>query len=149
MSEISGKAQSILLQVAFKAAVDMGVPNEEQTRSNYELLIKLHKDYGINPDDVPWSNKPKGQSNSNTKPKASAADKIEQLPDGAKVFSLNGTQWVDYRDVKDSGGVNAKFPDFKTLQYQKDGGSVWLYSQTGEPNAEAADLVAAAETAVF
>jgi hypothetical protein len=127
------RGKSILLQVAFKAAVAVEVPTEDQVISFYELLIGLHERLGINPTETKRSGGGRSSTPRTTQPTG-------------ETFILDGQLYTDFRQVKATGSVKANYPDFKR---DSDGQAFWLYTQDGEPNAEAADLVSAADGKVF
>lgn len=134
---MDNRSKSILLQVAFKAAVETGVPNEEQTRSFYELLTSLHDKLGINVEDsAPRRSYGGGGASTPPKPK----------PEGAVMFMFEGASWYDYRPAKANGSVVKGHPDFKSVDNKQ---SKWLYDQEGAPNADTALIVAAADAEPF
>ena len=136
---MNGRSKSILLQVAFKGAIEIGDPTPATITGLYETLLSLHDTLGIDSDDGPKRGGGSGWS---------GGSKTTALPEGTSIFVARGTQIVDYRAAKTAGNVNAKFPDFKTLDNSKifDGNDgVWLNDQQGNPNESILDLVAAAE----
>lgn len=129
---MNGKTKSIILQVAFKGAVDMGVVTEEQVLANYELLIALHDRLGIDAEDAPKRGGG-GRKTTGTQPTGDT-------------FILEGELYTDFRQAKAAGQTKPNFPDFKR---ESDGQGFWLYSTDGEANADTAPLVAAADGKVF
>lgn len=130
------RSKSILLQVAFKEAVDVNNNIDDiaaLTIQYYELLTKLHEELGIDLED-----RPRGRSGGNSKPKTQS----RELPTGAMPFNVDGEQWIDYRKAKDQGSVVAKHPDFKSFDFKQ---AVWMVSQEGDPNEEAERLVKEAD----
>jgi len=133
---VTGKTKSILLQVAFKGAVETGVVNEEQVIAYYELLMALHERYGIDPDETRNS----GGSRKPTTPKA-------EQPQG-ETFILDGEMFTDFRAVKadPTAGLNRNYPDFKRVSDNK---AFWVYTQDGEKVADTVPLVEARDQAIY
>ncbi len=130
------RSRSILLQVAFKAAVDVSedIDVVRTTTSNYfTLLESLHSDFGISLEQQ-RSSGGGGFQKRESKP----------LPEGASLFNYEGNQWIDYRGPKDSGIAKSGHPDFKTLDNQT---SIWMIDRDGNPSTEAEGLVLAADGA--
>lgn len=124
--------KSILLQVAFKAAVDLG--DVELTQAMYERLLGLHDSNGISlEDDAPRKG---GYS---PKPKATTRE-----VSGTLFFDKEGNKWFDFRQAKADGKEKKEYPDFKSEDFKT---SVWMYTRDGEPVEDAAPLVAAADMA--
>ena len=118
------KSKSILLQVAFKAAVEVEKEIalvEEKTQVFFEQLLALHEKYGID--------------NQSTSSGGGGSTSAPETPD-APVIEINGENWLDYRGLKDLGAVVAAFPDFKTPDAKK---SVWLTKKDGSPTKFAID----------
>lgn len=123
---LSNRSKSILLQVAFKAAVDNTAPDtdfaklEELSALYFESLIALHEKYGIS-----------DQSDTATTSGGGGGS----TPD-APAINISGEEYLDYRGLKNLGAVNAAFPDFKTPDGKK---SVWLKKKDGSPTKFAVD----------
>ena len=147
---INGRSRSILLQVAFKAAISESLGQAKfdvkgTTANLYNMLIELHTELDINPDD--------GQKKSGgwTGGAAKAA------PVQGETFIFNGVLVEDFRAAKAAPGstVKPRFPDFKTANGQAiagvttDSGAAWLYTPDGEPNEAINELVTAADTRVL
>ena len=127
------RSRSILLQVAFKGAIQGGGTIEEigvLTNALFEMLEAKHAHYNISLED----SKRGGGFN---KAPASA-------PATGDSFTYNGSPWMDFRANKKSGTLKPGFPDFKPVDGRNDE-AVWLYSQDGGANEEAAPLVVAAD----
>ena len=127
------RSRSILLQVAFKGAIQGGGTIEEigvLTNALFEMLEAKHAHYNISLED----SKRSGGFN---KAPASA-------PATGDSFTYNGSPWMDFRANKKSGTLKPGFPDFKPVDGRNDE-AVWLYSQDGGANEEAAPLVVAAD----
>ena len=145
---MNGRSKSILLQVAFKGAIEMGEPDPDTITGYYEILLALHDRLGIDSDD---GGPKRGGGGSGWS--GGAQRQPTALPSETSVFTARSTQIVDYRAAKTAGSVKPNFPDFKTLDGSKifngrDG--VWMIGQDGSANAEVADLVEAAkEGAIF
>ncbi len=145
---INGRSRSILLQVAFKAAVAGGDPNIKLATANfYNMLIELHTELDINPDD--GAKKGNWSGSSGGAPKAPAIQ--------GETFIFNGVLVEDFRAAKAAPGstVKPRFPDFKTANGEAisgvttDSGAAWLYTPDGEPNEAINDLVLAADTKIL
>lgn len=136
--QVNAKTKSILLQVAFKEAVSSTVsqgiftPDEVKSRTVifYEVLLELHKEYGIEGRDGGFTPRQGGT----------------RQPSGAnatgRIFEVDGVQWIDFRQAKLDGSVKPNFPDFKTIDNQT---SLWLIDKDGQTVAEAATLATAAD----
>ena len=112
---MDNRSKSILLQVAFKAAVDKVDSKDIQeigdvTEAFYHLLVELHQKLGF--DDT------------------TAAPTAAPTSDEAPVVTIDGEQWYDYRGLKELGAVKATFPDFKRVS---DGQGKWLTTKNGSP----------------
>lgn len=131
------RSKSILLQVAFKGAIDVGVPNEEQVLTFYEMLTNLHDKLGIDP-----SMNDGGRSTTRRRTPSRAP-----APEG-ETFIYEGELYTDFRKAKAAPGSTVKpnYPDFKR---ESDNQGFWLYDRDGNPNEECAALVAAADGKVF
>lgn len=146
---MTGITKSILLQVAFKGAVEMGVVNAEQVLSNYELLTSLHDKLGIDPDE--------GRTNSNSGGAARRRSGGGKPQPQGETFIFNGVLVEDFRKAKadPSLGIKPNYPDFKTAKGEviegitTDRGAAWLYDQDGNANDAVAPLVEAADQKVF
>ena len=147
---INGRSRSILLQVAFKEAARTGgdiAAIRILTAALYNMLIELHGELEINPDDG-FSSRG-GSGGRRTTP-------TTPTPVG-ETFVYAGTLVEDFRAAKAAPGSTVKpnFPDFKTVNGEPiEGvttpkGAAWLYTQSGEAVEEVAVLVAAADTKVF
>ena len=133
---MNGKSKGILLQVAYKGVIDSGREVDEvNVVGDYNLLVGLMDKLGIDPDEG-RSTSGGGGGTRTPKPK----------PEGVTTFTYNGQQWFDYRQAKASGAAKKGHPDFKSADGKS---STWLYSSDGEPNADAAPIAHAADTAVF
>ena len=135
---MKGKSKSILLQVAFKGAIEVGKPTEEQTVSFYEMLVALHERLGIDADEgaaPARSGFTKRTGTTNSQPIG-------------ETFILDGELYTDFRAAKAAPGsaLKANYPDFKR---ESDNQGFWLYTRDGEPNEEVAPLVAASDTRVM
>jgi hypothetical protein len=136
---MNGKTRSIILQVAFKEAADLHLDTPEATKDTtrvfYNVLIDLHTELGIEPDE----GAPRGGGGSGGfTPKPRMA-----TPTTAVAFALaDGTPWLDYRACKIDGSVKPKFPDFKTSDGKT---SVYEFGLDGATNPQFAELVAASE----
>lgn len=134
-------SKSILLQVAFKGAVDLNEPTSTKVQSFYELLLDLHEKNGIDP---------KARTGSFGGGKKPAAPK----PAG-EIFTYQNILVEDFRALKTNGTVKANYPDFKTVNgdviegITTDRGAAWLSDQNNEPNENVKPLVEAADTKVF
>ena len=147
---INGRARSILLQVAFKAAVADALATFElvndATTSYYNMLIELHESLGIDPSE----GAPRGGTGSRNS--GTGAAPVEGV-----TFMFDGHLIEDFRAAKSAPGSTVKpnYPDFKTVNGQPiDGvttprGAAWLYSQDGSANEAINELVAAADTKIF
>lgn len=143
---INGRTRSILLQVAFKGAVEAGSPDRETVTNLYNLLISLHEELGIDPSE----GAPRGGTGSRNSGTGAVS------PEG-ETFMFNGLLIEDFRAAKSAPGSTVKpnYPDFKTVNGQPiDGvttprGAAWLYSQDGSANEAINELVAAADTKIF
>ncbi len=149
---INGRSRSILLQVAFKEAATSGADVSEVrtlTASFYNMLIDLHAELNIDPEDGAFKSKGGGNSGWNKGPSAPA-------PQG-ETFMFNGILVEDFRTAKAAPGstVKANYPDFKTATGDEIAGitnpkgAAWLYLQDGSPNENVKELVTAADTKVF
>lgn len=131
---MNGKSKSILLQVAFKKAAEIGGPGDKltaRTQEYYDILINLHTSNNIDADDAPRGG---GGGNYTPKPKATP-------PASAISFtSSSGAPWIDYRAAKIDGSVKPKFPDFKSADGKE---SVYEFGLNGEVNPAFAELVTA------
>lgn len=119
------RTQSILLQVAFKAAVERADEIGEikdLTTAFYNVLVELHDELGVT---------------NNTE-----APAIE----GVHAFTYEGATWFDFRDAKEKGNVKDRHPDFKTADNSR---SVWLRTRSGETNDDALPLVEASAARIF
>lgn len=130
---LNDRSKSILLQVAFKAAVELGDASVPNVTHYYTMLVDLHEQLGINPD-ASSTNYGSGTRKSNT----SGGRK----PISGNPFVAKGESWIDYRQAKANDEVKQGFPDFKTPDNKR---SIWMYDKEGNPNPEAADLVRAAD----
>ena len=137
---MNGRSKSILLQVAFKGAIEIGDPTPATITGLYETLMTLHDTLNIDSDDGAPRRGGGGGS-------GWSGSKTTTLPEGTSIFTARETQMVDYRAAKTAGNVKPGFPDFKTLDGSKifDGNDgVWLIDQRGNANDGIADLVEAA-----
>ncbi len=138
---MNGKSKSILLQVAFKKAVDASPGGTVAdvgglAQSYYDILISLHTANSIDADDAPRGGGGGGGGGYTPKPKTAP-------PASARAFTLaDGSQWIDYRASKVDGSVKPRFPDFKTAD-GKD--SVYEFGLDGSPTPQFAELAAAAD----
>ena len=139
---MNGKSKSILLQVAFKKAVDTGETVETVehiatlTQSYYDTLIALHTSNSIDADDAPKGGGGGGGGNFAPKPKTAP-------PASARAFTIaDGSQWLDYRASKVDGSVKPRFPDFKTADGKE---SVYEFGLDGATNPAFAELAAASD----
>ena len=136
---MNGKSKSILLQVAFKGAIETGDVSKAQVLDYYNLLTILHEELGIDADDAPAR---KAWGNSAPKAKAEGIG-----------FIFNGVLFEDFRAEKEAGRQKATFPDFRTANgtevpgLTNDRGSVWMYDQQGQAKGEVLDLVTEADKA--
>lgn len=117
------RQKSILLQVAFKAAIELvGEADYEKigevTHNLYTLLSNLHDKLGIGEEETAGT----------------------PTSDEAPVVTIDGEKWYDYRGIKELGGVPANFPDFKRVS---DGQGKWLTTKSGNPTKFAALVEAA------
>jgi hypothetical protein len=150
---INGRSRSILLQVAFKASIEMLVAGQISsdtisgtTATLYDTLILLHDELNIDPDE--GARRGSGGGSRSTTPAS--------VPTG-ETFIFNGHLIEDFRAAKTAPGsiVNPKFPDFKTVNGQPiEGvttpqGAAWLDQQDGSPNEAVSELVAAADQKVI
>jgi hypothetical protein len=154
---INGISRSILLQVAFKeAAADRRAQPDSldvkaQTAGYFQLLVDLHGELNIDPDDgnARRSGGGGGGSRPTTIPSAPA-------PTG-ETFIFKGHLIEDFRAAKAAPGstVNPKYPDFKTVNGQPiEGvttpqGAAWLDAQDGAPNEAVSELVTAADQKII
>ncbi len=152
---INGRSRSILLQVAFKAAIQESLGRETETfdlikgetARLYGMLIDLHTELDINPDD--------GQKKGNWGGASGGAPKAPAIQ--GETFIFNGVLVEDFRAAKAAPGstVKPRFPDFKTANGEAisgvttDSGAAWLYTPDGEPNEAINELVAAADTRIL
>lgn len=137
---MQGKTQSIILQVAFKAAVQTGadIPAIKLLTSQYYVLLQeLHDEIGINADDGAYTPKGGGGGGSSFPSKPKMATPPSALP----FTTSDGITWLDYRTAKSNSEVVPGFPDFKTTDGKT---SVWEYTKDGTPVPEATALTAAA-----
>jgi hypothetical protein len=143
---MNGRSESIILQVAFKAAVvEEGIDVKLATAAYYNMLIDLHEELNINPDD--------GAKKGNW----AGAGAARTTPVQGETFIFNGVLVEDFRAAKAALGstVKPRFPDFKTVNGQAiegvttDSGAAWLYGPGGEPNEAINELVAAADTRIL
>ncbi len=101
------------------------------------MLLDLHSEIGIDPEDGAAPRRG-GGGGFNRAPREKAAP-----PKSARTFTTSdGTQFTDYRVSKAKGEVKPNFPDFKSADNKQ---SIWAFDRDGAPNAEAADLIAAAD----
>lgn len=133
------RSKSILAQVAFKAAVDVGTPDVNTTIGFYEVLLQVHEKLGISLQDTAPRNSGGGGGR---KPAPSSEPK--QLPEGTTIFTFNGEQWLDFRAAKAKGTVKERHPEFKSFDWKQ---SVFMKDQDGNPNPDAAPYVTAADQA--
>lgn len=137
-------SKSILLQVAFKGAIDLNEPTSTKVQSFYELLLDLHEKNDINP-------KPRGGGGF----KGGGSSKPAAPKPSGEIFTYQNILVEDFRDLKKDGTVKANYPDFKTVNgdviegITTDRGAAWLSDQNNEPNENVKPLVEAADTKVF
>ena len=134
---MNGKTKSIILQVAFKQAAVGGLSIDQiksTTNQLYTMLIELHTELGIEPDEGRAS----GGGGGGFTPKPRMA-----TPASAVAFTIaDGSQWLDYRASKVDGSVKPKFPDFKTADGKE---SVYEFGLDGATNPAFAELAAASD----
>lgn len=133
-----GKSKAILLQVAFKEAAG----DIDQTRKNYQSLLTLIDEFGIDPDEVA----PRSSGGNRGGSRGSAGGGSTQPRPTPPTFIHDDSLWSDYRALKASGAVKPNFPDFKNEQTDE---AVWLLDRDGAPTPKGEVLVAAADTKVF
>jgi len=124
-------SRSILLQVAFKGSIDTGGDVDtinSNTITYFTMLENLHKEFGISLADGARSG-------------GRATKQPSETPMG-DVFTYEGASWLDNRKLKTAGKLVPNYPDFKSVEGNT---SIWMYSQSGEINEEAAALVTAAD----
>lgn len=126
MSDITDRTKSILLQVAFKAAVSFGVVEADKvealTSDFYNILIGMHDKLGLKPD----ADKPAGRKYPTRDSKVESAASNADVP---QAVLADGNTYLDFRGLKSLGAVKENFPDFKTLDRKV---SKWL-TKDGEP----------------
>ncbi|KKL78091.1 hypothetical protein LCGC14_2028290 [marine sediment metagenome] len=149
---IKGRTRSILLQVAFKEAAEDRRAQQEsldikkQTAGYYDMLIELHGELNIDPEDGGFTRGSGGGRAPSTFVK----------PD-AETFIYNGVLVEDFRVAKAAPGstVNANYPDFKTADGSEiagitnDKGAAWLRDQDGGVNEALTPLVTMADQRVL
>jgi hypothetical protein len=150
---INGRSRSILLQVAFKASIEMLVAGQISsdivsgtTATLYDTLINLHDELKIDPDE--GARRSGGASRGPSTPAT--------VPTG-ETFIFNGHLIEDFRAAKAAPGstVKTNYPDFKTVNGQPiEGvttpqGAAWLYAQDGAANEAVSELVAVADQKVI
>ena len=133
-------SKSILLQVAFKAAIDAGALDTPtltaKTKEYYGVLVDLHSEFGVDPQGR-VSNFPPRSGGGAPRPAA------KPLPASVTTFADKaGVSWNDFRDAKSNGEVVNGFPEFKTTDNKT---SVWIYKQDGSPDERAPELIEAAD----
>ncbi len=134
------RSRSILLQVAFKGAIELKEPTVPRITDLYEMLIELHDKLGINPQTA--AKRSGGGSFSG------GSQTTKGMQPTGETFMLEGALYTDFRAVKadPTKNINPKFPDFKR---ESDNQGFWLYTQDGEVVEDTAKLVAAADTKVY
>jgi hypothetical protein len=123
---LNNKTKSILLQVAFKAAVEVekdAALVEEKAQIFYEQLLALHDKYGI-------ADQSTGDGGS-TGPSAAAVAE-EDAPETV----IGGVAYKDFRGLKAIPGTDLapNFPDFKLGAK-----GYWLTKKDGSPTKFAID----------
>jgi hypothetical protein len=147
---IKGRSRSILLQVAFKEAASLTGTVEATkplTRGFYEMLIELHEELNIDPEDGGFS-----RGGGTSRSKTSTFVK----PTG-ETFVYEGVLVEDFRAAKAAPGSTLKpnYPDFKTADgtaisgITNDQGAAWLRDQDGGVNEALKPLVDASDTRVM
>lgn len=152
---MNGRTRSILLQVAFKGAIEL-VKSEKSTvdalsatsANLYEILMGLHEELGINPDE---GVKSRGGTSFVTR------DGPTPVTPVGETFIYEGVLIEDFRAAKAAPGSTIKhnFPDFKTVNGQPINGvtgprgAAWLKDQDGGLNEAVSVLVTAADTKVM
>ena len=123
---ISDRSKSILLQVAFKAAIEAGNIDPDTvaglTGDFYNVLIGMHDKLGLKPD----ADKPVGRKYT---PRADKVESAASNSDVPQATLADGETYLDFRGLKALGAVKENFPDFKTLDRKS---SRWL-TKDGEP----------------
>lgn len=116
--------KSILLQVAFKGAVDTNPSKvEELTESYFKLLLDLHEKNGLSlEDDAPRK----------SYPRKNAPSPVTATEDVPTVITADGGLFYDYRN-SERKAKNPKFPDFKSVDNTK---SIWLTDRDGNATDE-------------
>ena len=156
---MNGRTRSILLQVAFKGAIELvgsdksTVDTLSATTANlYEILIGLHDELSINPDEGAKSGRSGAQFGSGRE----APSSTTVTPVG-ETFIYEGVLIEDFRAAKAAPGSTIKhnYPDFKTVNGQPiDGvtgprGAAWIKDQDGSPNEAVSVLTTAADQKVM
>lgn len=138
--------RSILLQVAFKAAVDLGTGDSSDLQSKtselFDALISLHEKYGISLEDTSRGSGRSGRSGSYGGGKSSSGSTARTTDSIGIAFEVDGVTWFDYRAAKVDGTVKPNFPDFKSGQ-----NSVWMQDRDGNDVPEAVKLAEIADLA--
>ncbi len=141
---MDNKSKSILLQVAFKAAVEANVPTEEQVITFYEMLLNLHDRFGITLED----NRPRTGGGNR------GATRGTPITPKGETFLFGDFLVEDFRAAKADPalGIKANYPDFKTTNGQEipgvttPSGAAWMYDQDGGVNEKVKELVDAANS---
>ena len=119
---MNDKSKSILLQVAFKAAVSSfgeltdktEALVEQRTELFFEQLLALHEKYQIDDQTTRSSYNNSGSS---------------YQQDDAPTIMIDGKQYFDYRGLKAVGAKSAGWPDFKDAS----GEGFYLTKKDGSP----------------
>ncbi len=150
---IKGRTRSILLQVAFKEASsndDIGATDVTATKllttQYYTMLLDLHDELNINPEDGGFTRGSGGGRAPSTFVKPEA-----------ETFIYEGVLVEDFRVAKAAPGstVNANYPDFKTADGSEiagitnEKGAAWLRDQDGGVNEALTPLVTMADQRVL
>ena len=146
---IKGRSRSILLQVAFKEAAgpEMTIPTTKTpTTEYYNMLIELHEELNIDPEDGGF-----------TRGSGGGRAKSTFVKPTGETFIYEGVLVEDFRAAKAAAGSTLKpnYPDFKTADgsaiqgITNDQGAAWLRDQDGGVNEALTPLVTASDTRVL
>lgn len=120
-------SKSILIQVAFKGAVDDGFEDNadlmRKTDDFYGVLTALHEKY-----DVYTGVQSSGRTSNSGGGGRSA---YQEVKDGAAIITIDGEDYRDLRDAKELGLLgDGNVPEFERV---RDNRGFWLKKKDGSP----------------